>query len=98
LQAHRLNQNQKLLTYQSTPLTDQQADHAMMDVYRNDVIGVQAIAHAARQWDNPDHDWGGRTAWRLFNASTFALSGKRGEARSNQAIASSHRRRMPGGD
>ena len=76
LQAERLAQNQKLLAYQATPLTDQQADHAIMDLYRNDVIGVQAIAHVLKTYDEPPHDWGGRTAWRLFNASTFALAGK----------------------
>ena len=47
-----------------------------MDLYRNDVIGVQAIAHVLKTYDEPPHDWGGRTAWRLFNAFTFALAGK----------------------
>ena len=76
LQAQRLGQNQKLLAYQATLLTDEQADHAIMDLYRNDVIGVQAIAHVLKTYDEPPHDWGGRTAWRLFNSATFALSGK----------------------
>jgi hypothetical protein len=26
--------------------------------------------------ERPQHDWGDKTAWRLFNAATFALSGK----------------------
>ncbi len=79
LQAERLAQNQKLLTYQKTPLTDAQADHVIMDLYRNDVIGVQAIAHVLKAFDEPPHDWGGRTAWRLFNSATFALAGKAAE-------------------
>jgi hypothetical protein len=29
-----------------------------------------------REWETPSHDWGGKTAWRLFNAATFALAGK----------------------
>jgi hypothetical protein len=76
LQAQRLAQNQKFITYQGTSLTDDRADHAIMDLYRNDVIGVQAIAHVLRQWDSPEHDWGDKTAFRLFNAATFALAGK----------------------
>jgi hypothetical protein len=29
-----------------------------------------------KAYDEPPHDWGNRTAWRLFNAATFALEGK----------------------
>lgn len=29
-----------------------------------------------KQWDEPTHDWGGKTAYRLFNAGTFVLTGK----------------------
>src|SRR5258706_11264685 len=48
LQAQRIAQNHKLLTYQGTPLTDEAADHAIMSMYRNDVIGVQAIGHVLK--------------------------------------------------
>src|SRR5262245_52703630 len=41
LQAQRIAQNQKLLTYQATELTDQVADHAVLTMYRKGVIGVQ---------------------------------------------------------
>jgi hypothetical protein len=76
LQAQRIAQNQKLLTYQGTPLTDELADHAILTMYRNDIIGVQRIADVVEQWERPTHDWGERTAWRLFNAATLALAGK----------------------
>jgi Domain of unknown function (DUF932) len=76
LQAQRIAQNQKLLTYQGTPLTDEVADHAIMDLYRKEIIGVQAIGHVLKAYDEPPHDWGDKTAWRLFNAATFALAGK----------------------
>jgi hypothetical protein len=76
LQQQRIAQNQKLVTYQKTPLTDAQADHAIMDMYRQDVIGVQRIADVLRVWEHPEHDYGGPTAWRLFNAATYALAGK----------------------
>jgi hypothetical protein len=76
LKDQRQAQNQRLLTYQGAALSDQQADHAIMEMYRKDVIGVQAIGHVLKAYDEPPHDWGGRTAWRLFNAATFALAGK----------------------
>lgn len=76
LQQHRIAQNQKLMTYQATTLSDAQADHAIMSMYRNDVIGVTAIAHVLKQWEAPEHDWGDKTAFRLFNSATFALAGK----------------------
>ena len=40
------------------------------------LIGVQAISHVLKAYDEPPHDWGDRTGWRLFNAATFALAGK----------------------
>jgi hypothetical protein len=76
LQDQRIAQNQRLLCYQGVPLNDAQADHAILTMYRRDVIGVQRIADVVRQWETPEHDWGGKTAWRLFNAATFALEGK----------------------
>jgi hypothetical protein len=76
LQAQRIAQNQKLLTYQATALSDQTADHAILDLYRQDVIGVQAIGHVLKAYEEPPHDWGSKTAWRLFNAATFALAGR----------------------
>jgi hypothetical protein len=63
----------------STPgatLTDEAADHAIMDMDRKDITRVQAIGHVLKTYDDPPHDWSDRTAWRLFNAATFALAGK----------------------
>jgi hypothetical protein len=76
LQAQRIAQNQKLLAYQASPVTDAVADHAILSMYRQDIIGVQRIADVLEQWERPAHDWGDKTAWRLFNAATFALAGK----------------------
>lgn len=76
LQAQRIAQNQKLLAYQTSPLTDEAADHAILTMYRSDIIGVQRIADVVEAWERPQHDWGATTAWRLFNATTFALAGK----------------------
>ena len=76
LQDQRIAQNKKFLAYQATTIPDEVADHAILDLYRKDVIGVQAIGKVLDAYDNPPHDWGERTAWRLFNAATFTLVGK----------------------
>jgi hypothetical protein len=76
LKAQRIAQNEKLLTYQASPVSDAAADQAIMQMYRQDIIGVQRIADVLEQWERPAHDWGDKTAWRLFNAATFALAGK----------------------
>lgn len=47
-----------------------------MTMYREGVINLTRIADVEKQWQEPEHDWGGKTAWRLFNAATFALTGK----------------------
>ncbi|HLH93522.1 MAG TPA: DUF932 domain-containing protein [Xanthobacteraceae bacterium] len=79
LQDHRIAQNQKLLTYQKTPISDAQADHVACNLYRQDIIGVQKIGDVLWQWEHPSHDWGDKSAWRLFNSATYALRGKLAE-------------------
>jgi hypothetical protein len=41
------------------------ADQAIMQMYRKDVIGVQAIGRVLKAYEEPPHDWGSKTAWRL---------------------------------
>ena len=39
-------------------------------------VGI-ALALKLNQWETPTFkEWGEKTAWRLFNATTFALNGK----------------------
>src|SRR5215470_11640933 len=65
LKDQRLAQNKRLLTYQQTALSDANADHAIVDMYRRNLIGVQAIAHVLKAYEDPPHNWGGKSAWRL---------------------------------
>jgi len=62
--------------YRATSLSDMLADAAMMRMFREGIINVQRIPEVLQQWEDPSHDWGSKTAWRLFNAATFALAGK----------------------
>lgn len=77
LALQRERQHRTFLRYQETPLSDAEADHAILLLYRDGVLNVQRIADVLTQWQNPAFsEWGPPTAWRLFNAVTFALLGK----------------------
>ena len=76
LQEARKRQHMQIERYHETKLLDHQADHVIMELFRQDVINVQRIPQVNQQWYEPEHDWGDRTAWRLFNAVTFALDGR----------------------
>jgi len=78
LALHREAQAQTLARYKRTMLTDERADHAIMSLYREGVIGVQRIADVNREWEQPTfHDFQHeRNAWRMFNAVTYALTGR----------------------
>lgn len=76
LALHRESQHRTFERYRAAALTDQTADHAIMTMYRKGIINVQRIPDVLKQWEEPEHDWGDRTAWRMFNAATFALTGR----------------------
>jgi hypothetical protein len=72
----REKQHDQIVLYQRTPLHDGQADQAIMQMYRQIVINLTRIADVVEQFDHPTHDWGDKSAWRLLNAATFALTGR----------------------
>lgn len=77
LALERERQHRKFLRYQETRLSDAEADHAIMMMYRDKIITVQRVADVVGQWQEPAFtEWGPPTAWRLFNAVTYALLGK----------------------
>jgi hypothetical protein len=76
LQKARMVQHETLSRYQQTLLTDAQADHIVLELYRGGVVGLQRIPDVLNEWDRPTHDYGGKTFWRLFNAATFVLGSK----------------------
>ena len=65
-----------MLRYQNTNITDAIADHAVLEMYRAGVINLQRIDDVLNEWGEPTHDYGAKTAWRLFNAVTFVLAGR----------------------
>jgi len=77
LALHREAQASVFRKYRTTALTDQQADHAILDLYREGVINIQRVPDVMAQFAEPMHEeWGDHTAWTLFNAVTFALNGR----------------------
>jgi hypothetical protein len=76
LRAQRERQHAQFERYQAIELADEQVNDAIMSLYRRGAINVTAIPDVLGAYENPPHDWGGRNAWRLFNATTYALTGK----------------------
>lgn len=77
LALEREKQYRTFLRYQDTSLSDAEADHAILMMYRLGIITVQRIADVLAQWQSPAYpEWGPPTAWRLFNATTYVLLGK----------------------
>ncbi len=72
----RQAQAQRIGAYKSVALPDSLADQAIMAMYRQEVINLTRIADVLSAYEDPPHDWGDKTPWRLFNATTFALAGK----------------------
>ena len=62
--------------YRASTLSQTVADHAVLELYRAGIITVTRIAAVMERWENPPHDWGMKTAWRLFNCVTHALEGR----------------------
>lgn len=76
LHDRRQRQHECFDLYQSTQITDTIADQVIMRMYRDGVINVQRIADVLGNFENPPHDYGDKSAWRLFQATTLALEGR----------------------
>ena len=62
--------------YRRAKLVESQVHDLIMRCYRGGVINIQRIDDVLEAYETPPHDWGAPTVWRLFNATTFALSGR----------------------
>jgi hypothetical protein len=71
----RDNMDARFERYQERKLTDKQADHVIVEMLRRGAINTSRVEKVVNEWDEPSHDFGGRTAWRLHNAATEALKG-----------------------
>ena len=72
---YRDNQNARFEVYQEHMLSDLRAHDLIIKMLQCGAINTSRVAKVVEQWHNPDHDFGGKTIWRLFNAVTEALKG-----------------------
>lgn len=71
----RDNMDDRFSCYQERKLDTRTADHIMIEMLRRGAINTSRIESVMKEWDEPSHDFGGRTIWRLHNATTEALKG-----------------------
>lgn len=76
LRNQRIAQNNQFERYKSVALGDDDADRLIMQMYRRGIINVSRIADVVEQWENPTCDYGPKTAYRLFNGTTWTLKPK----------------------
>jgi hypothetical protein len=76
LRLQRQEQAETFNVYRRTELDEPEVHHAIMLLYKAGVINLTRIADVLSAYEEPPHDWGAETAWRLFNATTFALTGR----------------------
>lgn len=79
---YREYESQRIRQMQRTELSDEQAESILLRAFEVGIIGPSALPKAIQQWRDPSFSEfdGAKTAWRLYNALTYAL-GKR--ARTN---------------
>jgi hypothetical protein len=82
-------QQKAFALYRQMPSSPAETDHAILELYRSDVINVQRIAEVDYEWREPSfeelrEEW---NAWCLFNAVTFFLNGRIvGEPKNTQEL------------
>ena len=69
------NQTLRFEHYQESKIKGNIADHLIVEMLRQGIVNTSRVEKVVKEWDEPSHDFGGRTAWRLFNAATEALKG-----------------------
>ena len=62
--------------YKALPLPDLMFNHGVMEMYRQGIINLTRIGDVVNAYDHPPFDWGNDSPWKLFNATTYALTGK----------------------
>lgn len=67
------NQELRFEHYQNSKIDNRTASHLIIEMLRHGAINTSRVQGIVNQWDEPAHDFGGRTVWRLFNAVTEVL-------------------------
>ena len=73
--AMRDNQDARFEAYKHANLTDLRAHNMIIELVRSGALNTSRVKKVVDQWHEPNHDFGDKTVWRLFNAVTEALKG-----------------------
>jgi hypothetical protein len=68
----------RIAAYKEKQITDQHADHLIMNMLREGVVNTQRVEKVVAEWDKPkhaEHANAGNSIWRLEQATTEALKG-----------------------
>jgi hypothetical protein len=76
LKQKRIGQHMMFERYKGTALSDNRADEIIMQMFRRGIINCNRIPEVLEQWENLACDWGPKTAYRLFNGTTWSLKPK----------------------
>lgn len=76
MKERRLAQFETFNLYQKVKLNPQIADHTILNLWREGIINLTQIDDVVHEWEEPTHDWNRGTAYHLFNATTFVLTGR----------------------
>jgi len=69
----RKRQDIRFDEYKLAPLSDREADHLIMETFRQGIINLKRIGKVNQEWYEPTNDHGDKTVWRYFNAVTAGL-------------------------
>lgn len=65
--------------YKGTSIDTTQADHLLMNAWREGILSTRTLATARDEWDAPSHsEFEERNVWSLFNDCTESFKGKGG--------------------
>ena len=72
-------QEMRFNAYKETSLSAREADHILMNAWRENVLSSRTLGTVREEWDNPTHvEFQLRNVWSLFNNCTEAFKGKGG--------------------
>jgi hypothetical protein len=67
-------EQQRIEFYQQTPLEPRDASHLILQAYRRDIISHRALPRILAAYEEPQHDFGPPTLYRLLQAFTTVLT------------------------
>ena len=76
LQQKRIAQAHQMDAYRGRPMLEPEVHDCIMRFYKRGAINQGRIPDVLEAYERPPHDWGPESAWRLFNAATYALRGR----------------------